>query len=264
MRIASDLGLSPVEQGATFYGLLMKDAGCSSNAAAVAALYGTDDISAKRAFRTVNYSCLSEALGYIAGNVGGARDLVRVLRAGKASARTLTEVRCERGAQIARMLELPEGAAAAIGSLGEHWNGKGHPVGLAGEEIPLLARVFKLAQTTEVFVRDFGVDVWTSPSVRRRCARVLGSAATRTPSSSSAIETTETATRGWRAMGRRRSAASSRRRPASTGPGSWPSERRTRRRSGRPTRAASRASPAGRADPVRRRPAAPSRRAGRR
>ena len=65
------------------------------------------------------------------------------------------------------MLGLPDGAAAAIGSLGEHWDGKGHPVGLSGEEIPLLARIFQLAQTTEVFVRDFGVDVACEMAVSR-------------------------------------------------------------------------------------------------
>jgi putative nucleotidyltransferase with HDIG domain len=158
MRLARALDLGAEDQAAAFYGLLMKDAGCSSNAAAVSALYGADDIAAKRALRTVNHSKPSEAVGYILRNVGGPRNLLRVARAGKATARTLTQTRCERGAQIATMLELPDGAAAAIGSLGEHWDGKGHPLGLRGEEIPLLARIFALAQTAEVFVHDFGVE----------------------------------------------------------------------------------------------------------
>ena len=149
---------TPTTQAAAFYGLLMKDAGCSSNSSAVSALYGGDEIEIKRSLRTVNHSKLSEAAGFVIRNVAGPARLLRVVRSGRQSARTLTETRCERGAQIARMLGLPDGAAAAIGSLGEHWDGKGHPVGLAGEEIPLLARVFALAQTVEVFVRDFGVD----------------------------------------------------------------------------------------------------------
>ena len=95
------------------------------------------------------------------------RTCFRVVRTGTQGARALTETRCERGAQIAQMLGLPEGAAAAIGSLGEHWDGKGHPVGLRGEEIPLLARVFQLAQTAEVFVRDFGVDAACEMAVSR-------------------------------------------------------------------------------------------------
>ena len=158
MRLVHALGLDTATQAAAFYGLLMKDAGCSSNSAAVSALYGGDDIALKHALRTVNQSKLSEAAGYLIRNVTGPKHLLRVARTGKTAARQMTETRCERGAQIAQMLELPDGAAAAIGSLGEHWDGKGHPVGLAGEEIPLLARIFQLAQTAEVFVRDFGVD----------------------------------------------------------------------------------------------------------
>ena len=158
MRLVHALGLDPAAQAAAFYGLLMKDAGCSSNSAAVSALYGGDDIAIKHALRTVNQSRLSEAAGYVIRNVAGPKHLLRVARAGKGSAREMTETRCERGAQIAQMLELPDGAAAAIGSLGEHWDGKGHPIGLAGEEIPLLARIFQLAQTSEVFVHDFGVE----------------------------------------------------------------------------------------------------------
>ena len=55
--------------------------------------------------------------------------------------------RCERGAEIARMLELPERHAQAIRALDEHWDGSGQPLGLRGEEIPLLGRILCLAQT---------------------------------------------------------------------------------------------------------------------
>ena len=168
MRIVRDLGLDPEEQGAAFYGLLMKDAGCSSNAAAVSALYGGDDLVAKHALRTVNYSKLSEAAGFVIRNAGGPKGVLRVARTGKETAKKMTATRCERGAQIATMLELPAGASAAIGSLGEHWDGNGHPAGLVGTEIPLLARIFLLAQTVEVFVRDFGVDAACEMASARR------------------------------------------------------------------------------------------------
>jgi putative nucleotidyltransferase with HDIG domain len=166
MQLVRRLGLEPEVQAAAFYGLLMKDAGCSANAAAVSALYGADEIELKRAMRTVNQSRVSEATGFLVANVRPTK-LLHVARAAKKHARTLTETRCERGAEIALMLGLPPGAAAAIGSLNEHWDGKGHPVGLGGEEIPLLARVFLLAQTVEVFARDFGVDVACEMAVAR-------------------------------------------------------------------------------------------------
>jgi HD-GYP domain-containing protein (c-di-GMP phosphodiesterase class II) len=158
MRLADEVGLEADDRAALFYALLLKDAGCSSNAAKVSALYGADDFTAKRNVKTVNHSYLPEALGYILRNVGSKRDLVRVLRAGSKTARQLTEIRCERGAEIARMLEMPEATAAAVLALDEHWDGKGHPDGLAGEEIPLLGRIVCLAQTTEVFFTSFGPD----------------------------------------------------------------------------------------------------------
>ncbi len=168
MRMVHALGLSPEEHGAAFYGLLMKDAGCSSNAAAVSALYGGDDIAAKRALRTVNYSKLSEACIYVFRNVSGPRHLLRVARSGKEVAKQMTATRCERGAAIATMLELPAGTSGAIASLGEHWDGRGHPLGLSRTEIPLLARIFLLAQTVEVFVREFGVDAACEMASARR------------------------------------------------------------------------------------------------
>ena len=55
------------------------------------------------------------------------------------------------------MLFLSEETAAAIRSLDEHWDGRGMPDGLGGEEIPLAARILCLAQTVEVFHAAGGV-----------------------------------------------------------------------------------------------------------
>jgi putative nucleotidyltransferase with HDIG domain len=63
----------------------------------------------------------------------------------------LTKTRCERGAEIARMLELGEDTARAIHSLDEHWDGGGHPDGLRGNEIPLLARYMNIAQCVDFY-----------------------------------------------------------------------------------------------------------------
>jgi HD-GYP domain-containing protein (c-di-GMP phosphodiesterase class II) len=158
MRLADNLELEPADRSALFYGLLLKDLGCSSNAARLSSLYGADDHVAKRNAKRIDQTRLPEALAYIVRNSGGVRDLLRVLAAGARTMREVTETRCERGAEIARMLELPEATAQTIYSIDEHWDGKGHPHGLAGEEIPVLARIACLAQTTEVFVREFGLE----------------------------------------------------------------------------------------------------------
>ncbi|HYH83617.1 MAG TPA: HD domain-containing phosphohydrolase, partial [Longimicrobium sp.] len=69
----------------------------------------------------------------------------------------LVQTRCERGAGIARLLGFTDDTARAIHALDEHWDGAGKPAGLAGEEIPLLARIACLAQTVEIFHAAGGV-----------------------------------------------------------------------------------------------------------
>jgi putative nucleotidyltransferase with HDIG domain len=70
----------------------------------------------------------------------------------------MTQTRCERGADIARMLGLPAATQDAIRALDEHWNGAGMPYNRRGNDIPLLGRMCGLAQTVEVFASTLGVD----------------------------------------------------------------------------------------------------------
>lgn len=163
MTIGGRIGLDAEEQSALFYALLLKDAGCSSNASKVTALFGADDFGAKKALKTVDWSHLPEAVLYVARTVSPegaiwskARRFFAVGKAGPKAARELVHIRCERGAEIARFIGFPEQTAAAIRNLDEHWDGGGHPDGLRGEEIPLLSRICGLAQTIEVFYSNFG------------------------------------------------------------------------------------------------------------
>jgi hypothetical protein len=140
MRLAEALGLDADQRCALFYALLLKDAGCSSNAAKIAALFGMDDHAVKRERKTVNHHRSGEALRYLVRTVRPdgsrwqrARQILVVATATRAAAE-LYAARCERGAEIARMIELPEAAAQGIVSLDEYWDGSGYPLGLAGEE----------------------------------------------------------------------------------------------------------------------------------
>jgi len=157
MRLAEELGLDADERSDLFYALLLKDAGCSANAFRMAEALATDEREAKRtmnltdlrrplsafmwAFRTV------EEGGSLPARVARLRDI----RAAGDVTRSLMQARCDRGAEIARMLFMSEPTAEAIRTLSEHWDGGGQPVGLAGEEIPLLGRVVGLAQSVEIF-----------------------------------------------------------------------------------------------------------------
>lgn len=163
MRLGQEIGLSRDRRSALFYALLLKDLGCSSNAAKVSYLFGSDDHATKSDLKTRDWSSLSGAVGYVLDNVarngswwdrlGG---LVRILlNGGPAAARELVRIRCERGADIARMLGFPEETVRAIHDLDEHWDGGGHPAGKEGEEIPLGARILNLAQTVDVFLQEY-------------------------------------------------------------------------------------------------------------
>ena len=164
MRIAEELGLDPDLRSALFYALLLKDLGCSTNASRLCELYAADDITAKFNLKTVDWTRPGETLKYVVGNVapGGTylekfRRTVGVAIDGPKGARRMFETRCERGADIARVLGFPEQTSEAIRHLDEHWDGRGQPLGLRGEEVSLAGRILGLAQTAEVFLRQYGV-----------------------------------------------------------------------------------------------------------
>jgi putative nucleotidyltransferase with HDIG domain len=165
MRLAREIGLPARERSALFYALLMKDLGCSSNAAKVCYLFGADDRTAKKNLKLIDWTHFPDALRYIIWNVGRHGSMwdrlarvAQVAKAGQRGAKELVQIRCDRGATIARKLGFPEATAAAIRSLDEHWNGRGHPDGLRKEEIPFLARVLSIAQTVEVFYSQHGIE----------------------------------------------------------------------------------------------------------
>ncbi|MCA9739223.1 MAG: HD domain-containing phosphohydrolase [Gemmatimonadota bacterium] len=165
IEIGRARGLDFSEQSALFYALLLKDAGCSANAAPVADLFGSDDHPVKKDLKTTDWSSMIGAGRYILRNVAQGRSgwaklrhLSRLAVAGPPGARALTRIRCERGAAIVRDLGFPEATAEAIRYLDEHWDGKGHPYGRRAEEIPLLSRIACLAQVLDVFLVERGVD----------------------------------------------------------------------------------------------------------
>jgi HD-GYP domain-containing protein (c-di-GMP phosphodiesterase class II) len=164
MRIADELSLPADDRSALYYAILLKDAGCSSNAARMAALFGSDDRVVKPRMKLVDWHKRAGLAYQTARHVGVGQSIFERVRHFMAIARTegmtrdLIAVRCERGAAIVLQLGFPQSTADAVRSLDEHWCGLGHPEGLRGEEIPLLARIANLAQTVEAMNASHGVD----------------------------------------------------------------------------------------------------------
>jgi HD-GYP domain-containing protein (c-di-GMP phosphodiesterase class II) len=164
MHIGRQAGMDDGQLWELYYTLLLKDLGCSSNAARICELYLTDDLHFKRDYKTVGDS-LPQVLGFVlkhtglkAGLAERFRSVMTILRDGPEIARQLVATRCQRGADIARLLRFPEGVASGIYSLDEHFNGNGKPARLAGEAIPLTSRIALLAQVIDVFHTESGRD----------------------------------------------------------------------------------------------------------
>jgi len=157
MHVGRALGLSDGGMWELYYTLLLKDLGCSSNAARICELYLTDDLEFKRDFKSVGDG-LPQVLGFVLSHTGlraglaeRFRSVFNILKNGGEIARDLVQTRCQRGAEIARLLRFPDGVARGIYSLDEHYNGHGKPDGLAGVAIPVYARIALLAQVVDVF-----------------------------------------------------------------------------------------------------------------
>ncbi len=178
MNIGLEMGLPEAELEDLYYALLMKDAGCSTNASKMYHLLGSDDIAAKRDVKATDWTRLNwESLQYALSHLrrgetflGRVRALVEMGANRVRNARDLVQVRCERGAGIARRIGLSEATAEAIYSLDELWNGSGHPQGRRREEIPRLSRILSLTQSLDVFYATRGAYA-AEEMVRRRRGR---------------------------------------------------------------------------------------------
>ena len=187
MELAERLDLPLQARRDLYYAAILKDAGCSSNAAAVFQMFGCDEIAAKRArMRTDWSSDLRAALFALEHAAPGAswferaKRVASLARLGPKAAAKLVQVRCDRGAELVTQLGFGRGAAEAVRALDEHWDGHGHPRGLKGEQIPLAARVLELAQLLEVFATGNGPGSglalvrrrsgkWFDPTVVKAC-----------------------------------------------------------------------------------------------
>ena len=158
-HIGRALGLPARNRDDLYYTLLLKDLGCSSNAARICELYQADDLAFKAGYKTVATG-LAATIHFIAARTATAAPAPLHRRAaaignifanGDRIAQELTVARCTRGADIARSLRFSPAVSAGIYHLDEHWDGSGRPDALRGDEIPLASRIALLAQVVDVF-----------------------------------------------------------------------------------------------------------------
>lgn len=156
-HVGQALGLSRAELTDLHYTLLLKDLGCSSNAARICELYDADDRAFKQGYKTVGTSLAATLLFVTRASAPGhklarrAATVGNILRNGVAIVDEMILSRCTRGADIARTLRFSDAVQHGIYHLDEHWDGSGRPDRLSGVHIPLFARIALLAQIADVF-----------------------------------------------------------------------------------------------------------------
>lgn len=160
MRLAEEIGMSPEASTALYYAALLKNSGCSSNAARVSALFGHDDHGVKRQMKSLVtegfWSRMRAMMRVTAPGAPWWRRLGLVMRMPSPSQveHELLAIRCDRGSLIARKLGFPEATSETLACLDERWDVSGYPHALEGEAIAHGARIVAMAQTIDVFQRQ--------------------------------------------------------------------------------------------------------------
>ncbi len=172
-KLAQAIGLNDAALRDVYYAVLLKDLGCSVNAARVTAMFVGNDRELKRDFKLIGPD--PEDFGaFIMTKVGvdadaATRDeaVANLLANAGAIMTDIMDTRCTRGAEIARQLRFSDDVAQAIAHLDEHWDGSGLPLGISGEAIQIGGRIAQLAQIADVFYMNGGPEAAMTEVMRR-------------------------------------------------------------------------------------------------
>ncbi len=173
-EIAAELGLNRQASETVFYTCLLKDLGCSSNAARICQLYLTDDRDFKYQSSKIDHSSIRQALTFVLRQTGADSGLVErvkaisnIARNGEEIVTEIFETRCQQGADIALQMGFSQAVADGISALDEHWDGGGRPLRLVGSGIPLQSRIALVAQVMDVFASTGGPEAALSELAMR-------------------------------------------------------------------------------------------------
>ena len=157
MRVADAMRLPSDDRATLFYAAFLKDAGCSSNAAAVSRIFGGDDIALKAKQATIGRSVLHKA-AFAMRNLPSTeplplrlRRLIMIGLRGQRERRAIESLRCERGASIARKAGFSGAVGTAIHDVHEMWDGHGQPRGIARDAIDPRARIIAACAALDLF-----------------------------------------------------------------------------------------------------------------
>ncbi len=164
MHLAREMDIDATARDDLYYTLLLKDAGCSSNAARIYNIYQCDDRLLKRDYKLLDGSRVDQLVKFAIAHVAPGLTwlerlpiLARLAGKGEEIGQELFLTRCEQGAEIAEQLGFSATVCDAIRGLDEHWDGSGFPRHARDTDIPLFSRIALLSQVVEVFFAEGGV-----------------------------------------------------------------------------------------------------------
>ena len=178
MRLAEAVGLELEQRQSLYYALLLKDTGCSVNAARMCQIasedgqdrrtgdkygsgsgYGFGSEGGRAAAPILQRSAMRLLWSDMLPSAGSSWRQARMLRSSLTRREANAEMialRCQRAASILSKLGMGELAAEAVLRLDEQWDGGGYPGGIKGEQIPLLSRIGAIAQHLDLFSTELG------------------------------------------------------------------------------------------------------------
>jgi HD-GYP domain-containing protein (c-di-GMP phosphodiesterase class II) len=163
LRLAERIGLDEAGRSTVYYAALLVNVGCHSDAHEQAKWFG-DDIALRSGKYEHEYRSLRAAAATMR-LVGSGNPPLHRFRVGlefAISGRHDFDGMIARHSSFARALAerlgLPPAVQDAVGAAYEQWDGRGWPGGLAGERIPIGARLTQFAEFVEVAHRLGGID----------------------------------------------------------------------------------------------------------
>lgn len=158
--LAEALGLGPAEVRAVHQVALLRFLGCTADSAETAAAVGGDDRAFLAAMAPAWMGSTREATGRFVRAVGAGepwpRRVALVARglADPNEAERSLSAHCEVAVMLAARMGLEQPVVDALAHAYERWDGKGHPAGLAGEEIPVAVRVVVVARDVDLALKQ--------------------------------------------------------------------------------------------------------------
>ena len=163
MRLAETLGVPAVELTSLYYALLLKDIGCSDSGTRFSQIMGYDDHSPWSASDwagnlAADPLLLERIWREVLPDVPLPERISRRLgsNAELGDSREALQIQSSRLLQTMQYLGMTDSTVEAVCHIDERWNGSGLPLGLAGDSIPLLARICSVAQTLDAFATEHG------------------------------------------------------------------------------------------------------------